>query len=287
MLKRVLLGIVLILSIITWIQAGENLVLNPGFEEGSGKIPQSWFTDMWKKRDGVTEFVWKSEGAYSGTKCFYINNIETNDARVMQKITVEPNKMYKLSCFTKQINKSEEGTGANISVRGKVETSLPIKKNPEEWQNISLYIKTTENITDITVTIGLGGYGSIASGEAWFDDVVVEEVDTIPPGAKTAIIEEKAEEEEKKVEPEEVQKEKIKSQEKPATNWVLIIVIISLGVVVVVLLIIIAIKKDTSSEKPENEDEAGPEVSEKSDDEKPEKEEETPPLEPETEDKDS
>jgi Gpi18-like mannosyltransferase len=43
-----------------------------------------------------------------------------------------------------------------------------------------LYGKTDNNQNKITVTLGLGGYGSTNTGKVWFDDVSIEKVDNPP-----------------------------------------------------------------------------------------------------------
>ena len=256
MLKRVvILGIVMIFCVITGITAAENLAKNPGFEAGSGDVPQNWFTEKWKKKDGVTEFTWQSGDAHSGKRCFKIVNTETNDARLMQEISIEPNKKYKISCGAKEKNKGPEGVGANISLRGKLDTSNPLDPANQDWQNLTLYVQTLANVSEFTVSVGLGAYGNIATGEVWLDDVVIEEVNEIPPGVKIATVRPEEEKTTSTTQKDTTQKQSTPTQPeepKKATNWGLIILIVLLGAVVLVLLIVIAMKKDKKKEGTED-----------------------------------
>jgi len=164
----------------------ENLVKNPGFEDGDTESMHFWQTDSWEKSAGFTEFLIDETQYYSGSKsACIINNLE-NDSRFRQPIKVKGDTYYRMSCWVKTENVGTETKGANISIDGSLETSRDIRETTSGWEYIELYGRTSPNQENFTLTIGLGGYGNINTGKIWIDDVEVVELDSLPSG-KTAI----------------------------------------------------------------------------------------------------
>lgn len=54
------------------IPSGSNLIVNPGFELGSGDSPDNWLTSLYPPGNTTGTFEWLSTGAYDGTKCMKI-----------------------------------------------------------------------------------------------------------------------------------------------------------------------------------------------------------------------
>lgn len=157
-----------------------NLLKNPGFEEGGDESPNGWISNAWDKNEGVTSFTWDGTQKHNGSKSVLVINNSVNDARWSQSVEVEKESNYRLSCYIKTENVGAN-KGANISVDGIVDTSIDIKAT-NNWTYVELYGKTGKDQRALTVTIGLGGYGSTNTGKAWFDDINVEKVDKIPAG---------------------------------------------------------------------------------------------------------
>ncbi|MCX7922325.1 MAG: glycosyltransferase 87 family protein [Clostridia bacterium] len=187
MLKRVS---VLIISIVflmgffvpTPLASQENLVANQGFESGSKSSIDQWGTFSYITEAGVTDFSIDSKVYRTGGGSAAIVNHSSNDSRFKQEIKVRSGYYYKASCWVKTLNVGSDGKGANISVEGILATSADIKGTSNDWQYIELYGKPDENQTSFTLTLGLGGYGSMNTGTAWFDDVIVQELESLPAG---------------------------------------------------------------------------------------------------------
>jgi dolichyl-phosphate-mannose-protein mannosyltransferase len=160
---------------------GTNLIPNPSFEDGSGGEVYFWAKNCWDNNGGVTEFKWDDTQSHSGKKSACIINNSPNDSRYKQQVKVDSNSYYKLSCWAKSENVGAEKKGANLSVEGIIDTSNEIKGATESWQYLELYGKTSETQQNFVLTLGLGGYGSLNTGKAWFDDVVVEKLNAAPP----------------------------------------------------------------------------------------------------------
>ncbi len=181
-----LVAIIVILPFTCAFAEDINLISNPGFEEGSGNDPYFWINQAWEKKQGVTEFILDSNNRHSGDKSGCIINSLPNDARYKQEIKVSGSSFYKISCWIKTDNVGEGSKGANISVDGLLDTSEDIRGTSGTWRYVELYGKTRENQGSFTLTLGLGGYGSLNTGKAWFDDVSVIELSSLPQG-KTAV----------------------------------------------------------------------------------------------------
>lgn len=154
----------------------ENLIINESFEETNAP----WITHAWDTEEGATEFGTDTGVVRSGKSSVWIQSNKENDARYKQTIPVEGGVYYRLSCYVKVEGVAENSKGANISTDQITDTSIDIVGTSDDWEYIELYGVTDENQKEIVVTVGLGGYGYINTGKAWFDDVSVVKVENLP-----------------------------------------------------------------------------------------------------------
>lgn len=180
-----LIGVVIIFIMAIPVSAATNLANNPSFEEENGAFPGGWQVAICDQNPGVTEFKYEKGGGRSGGKFVTILNHSPNDARLKQEISIKEHSLYKISCWVKTLNVDANQKGANISLDGKMETSRDIRGTNGKWEYIEMYVKTGSGEDKMDITAGLGGYGSMTTGQASFDDVVVEEIG-IPEGAVVA-----------------------------------------------------------------------------------------------------
>lgn len=198
--------------------SGENLITNYSFEDVSGDNPSGWSTWAWDRGEDITVFKVRKDDVHSGSRCVTIINNKGNDARYKQVVQVEENSKYKISCWIKTKNVGEKKTGANLSVEGRVETSTDIKGTSKGWQKTEIYLTTGSGIKSIPVTLGLGGYGNLNTGEASFDDVVLEKTESIPDNARVIILEKK----EKQAQENKDKKKNVKLPVTKKNKWLLI-----------------------------------------------------------------
>lgn len=165
-----------------------NYIFNGSFELLIDGEPSNWMREAYDKSPGASNFRVETEGAKFGEKYVTIINNKLNDSRYSQIVLVEENKKYKLSCYIKTENVSEEGKGANLSVAEQTVTSKRIKGTTDDWEYVELYVITESGVDRIKVTVGLGGYSGMSTGKASFDNVTMEEVETIPEGAPRAVV---------------------------------------------------------------------------------------------------
>lgn len=161
----------------------DEMLKNPSFEGINGEQPSDWTFDAYNKKDGITVYGIDHTNAHSGDQCIFIESRYENDARFNQLVHVKENKLYKLSGWIRTENVGTDGKGANLSIEGKLTTTKDIKGTNNEWQNVEMYIAAGNAVDSIIITIGIGGYSRMNIGKAWFDDISIVEVDSIPEGA--------------------------------------------------------------------------------------------------------
>ncbi len=178
-MKRFLLYIAILSIIISApIYANSsNLVLNPGFEEREGTDTYYWTTGSWEEKGS---FRLDTAQSRSGQASILITNDLPTDSRCKQQIAVKANTYYRLSCWIKTENVGTDTKGVNLSVEGLTDTSADFRGTSSDWNYTELYGLTGKDQQSLILTLGLGGYGSLNTGKAWFDDVSVEEMKEPP-----------------------------------------------------------------------------------------------------------
>ncbi len=183
------IAVVFVLMFGLTVSASESLkIQNPGFEEVQSGKADFWGEDFWDKTSGYTKYVVDDKVKHSGKRSGCIINNNANDARYKQTIKVEKDSYYELSCWVKTENVGKKAKGANISVEGVMATSNEVKGTSEGWKKLLLYGKTESDQETMNLTVGIGGYGSINTGTAWFDDISVKKIDKLPVGVNALIL---------------------------------------------------------------------------------------------------
>jgi Gpi18-like mannosyltransferase len=162
--------------------ASDNLLQNGSFEDVVSGLPAMWDTDTWNKEADSVIFSVENGAAVSGNTYAVIQNLKSNDSKLMQKVKVIPNTIYKLSCWIRAGKVPPNVKGANITVLDILETSADFHDTGGRWEYAELYGKTCPDQRALVVTARLGGYGNLATGIASFDDFRMEEVKNIPEG---------------------------------------------------------------------------------------------------------
>ena len=162
--------------------AEENLLTNGDFSAGSGRFPDGWTTELWYTDEGVS--VLDVEDGGCDGRCIRVSNLSDNDARFAQKVSVEPDTLYRISCMCRAEGISEDGIGATLSVKDTFSYSKSLYDTDGQWQELTVYGRTGEDQTELTLYARVGGYGSLNTGSAWFDDISMEAVTDAPAGAE-------------------------------------------------------------------------------------------------------
>ena len=159
-----------------------NLLENGDFSAVTNGMPDGWQTGMWVTSAGASylEAV-QTEDAVSAV---LVENVAANDVRFEQTVAVRENATYRLSARVKAEDCDSAQLGANVSFLGVFGTSADVHDTDGEWETIEVYAHTGKGQKSLTACVRLGGYGSEATGRAWFTDVVLEQVESAPVGAQ-------------------------------------------------------------------------------------------------------
>jgi Gpi18-like mannosyltransferase len=159
--------------------SGDELVYNGDFSmTDDDGAPLGWIYDIWNT--GVTNFEVVND-AQRGS-CLYIDSAGENDAKALCELEVEPSSYYRLTCYVKAEEISADTDGANLSIFNTFTRSAAVYDTDGGWQQLVLTGKTGETQTTIQLAVRIGGYGSLASGKAWFTGVTMVRLDGEPAG---------------------------------------------------------------------------------------------------------
>ena len=156
---------------------GDELLYNGDFsiQTESAPLPAGWeLTAYQNDADGVSASVANEDGH---TQIVLTNHV-ANDSRVIQEVTVAPNKIYRLSAEIRTSD-VENGTGANLSIDNyPIDGTFCYSENlfgSDAWRTVQLYFRTGAEQTKVAVALRLGGYGTTATGTAEYRNVSLME----------------------------------------------------------------------------------------------------------------
>jgi len=182
MKTKLLIILLLIFCFKVNVQAeNSNLIKNGDFESATRSAASNWSSSVWDEKSGQFEITSDETVKHSGQKSMMLKTLFPTDIRLKQELDVKPNSLYKLTAWVKTQDIGSENKGANISADGIVYTSADLKGS-NDWNQLELYGKTGKNQKKLTVTVGLGGYGSLNTGTLWVDDFSVETLKALPAG---------------------------------------------------------------------------------------------------------
>jgi dolichyl-phosphate-mannose-protein mannosyltransferase len=151
----------------------QNLLQNAGFEALTVKQEAvGWQADFWNSHSGMGITAQK---VHSGKYAALIESTKENDARFIQKITVEPNTVYRLSGWLATQGVPDTNIGATLCVMGGFIYSNELKGD-HDWRLEELVFRTLPDQTQVTIGLRLGFFSSTTRGTVYFDDVSLETV---------------------------------------------------------------------------------------------------------------
>ncbi len=192
-MKKFLSGLLLLATLAVLLAGGaqaegENLLSNGGFETVSAAgEPAGWYTAAYRTQEGFTLFSITSEKAHSGTYSAKITNANVNDARYVCNIAVKPETLYRVSGYILVENMENTGNGANFAIEDVYAFSKRLYDTNGEWQYVEWYGETEAGQTEVQLDVRVGGYGAESQGAAYFDDIAVEQVDSVPDGVTATL----------------------------------------------------------------------------------------------------
>jgi hypothetical protein len=174
--------IISILSILMVQQIhAENLLVNPGLEDSDYSF-SPWNEVSFKPGPIVTI---QTKGAHSGKNCASIENPVENDTRLVQTVPVDEQSSYKISGWIRTEDVGSDGGGAIISLNDFFYASDPLHGTNIKWQYEEFFVTIKYEVDHLSVAMRLGNYGGECTGKAFFDDISVTKVSSIPGGKLT------------------------------------------------------------------------------------------------------
>ncbi len=161
-----------------------NLLLNGDFEQGldaEGYIA-NWSYDAWEMGEEYSSYR-LDDDPERGT-VLVIENLQDDDVRLEQTLSVRGNSLYKFSGYLKAEGFSPDRRGANLSVKDCFAISPDYVDTDGEWVYVEFYGKTGWFQGSVTLCARAGYYGETNAGTAWFDGLRAERVSTLPEGAE-------------------------------------------------------------------------------------------------------
>ena len=153
---------------------GENLLPNPSFEIGPENAPDGWQTQIYGSR-GETEFTVAGAEPFrkSGKRAVKIAAAQGADAGWRTTVDVNPQAEYRLSgwIMTRGVNGA---MGALLNVHSMEGALTKALQNDNDWTEVEIYFRNDDR-RRIIVNGLFGGWG-VSTGEAWFDDLSLQEV---------------------------------------------------------------------------------------------------------------
>ncbi|WP_240644696.1 phospholipid carrier-dependent glycosyltransferase [Paenibacillus paeoniae] len=174
------------------VNAAGNLLINGDFEAAASEMPDGWKTEAWIDDSGVTQYGIDRNVFYSGKQSAYIHNSGDNHARLLQQVKVKSKTTYRISGYVKTEGVGNQATGAHLYVEGVAVHYPEFRDTNGTWAHLEFYGKTGKDQKEILVGASLGGYGSLHTGKAWFDDLKVEKVSEAPDGVEVFSLEQTA-----------------------------------------------------------------------------------------------
>lgn len=161
---------------------GHNLLANGGFSRGSGNSPDDWRTGGWKEAPTVTSYDWLHSAGSEPE--LIVNNLQPNDARWLQTLTLEPG-WYYIGAEARTEQVPPDATGASVSL-DEDGINSPDLRGSADWQSLGFYLKVGPHGADVDVALRLGGFSSLNTGRAFFRNASVVKVGALPVGASPA-----------------------------------------------------------------------------------------------------
>ena len=155
-------------------QASEaNDITNPSFEKVEGEAPAGWDIHRWNG-EGAMDLA--SPGR-TGSRCVTISSETGADLSYGQRVAVRPYSKYRLSGWIRTEGlAATTGKGALFNLHTMAGCQTPAVTGTNDWTRVEMIFDTDENDM-VHVNCLYGGWG-FATGQAWYDDVRLELLET-------------------------------------------------------------------------------------------------------------
>ena len=163
--------------------AAETTVPNGSFEQAGDRGPEAWRPQTW---GGRGEFEYASEG-HTGDHSVSLRSEQGADISWTVRVPVEPFARYRLSGWIKtQDVAAGSGRGALFNLHNIQGVATPAVTGTSDWTRVEVEFETDANDV-LQVNCLFGGWG-LATGQAWFDDVSLEQIGRSAPAELKIVV---------------------------------------------------------------------------------------------------
>jgi len=164
--------------------AAVNILPNPSFEEAQANRVQGWKSRAWA---GQANARWRVESpGRTGKHCISIASAQGADAAWTTTVSVNLNAWYRLSGWIKTSD-LRGAVGALLNIQNMQAVKTAAISGTQAWTRVSTVFQAAAS--ELEINCLFGGWGT-STGQAWYDDVVLEPIDggDIPPSGTHAVI---------------------------------------------------------------------------------------------------
>ncbi len=156
--------------------AAEAGIPNGSFEQAGDQGPAGWQSQTW---GGSGQFEHARVG-HSGERSVTIRSEQGADAGWMVRVPVEPFARYRLSGWIKTDDvATQNGRGALLNLHNMQGIASPAVTGTKDWTRVEVEFETQAD-DELQMNCLLGGWGT-ATGQAWYDDVRLEQIGRAAP----------------------------------------------------------------------------------------------------------
>jgi hypothetical protein len=153
---------------------------NSGFESAENDRVLDWKQDAWKNEQNAVLFGISGTVVHGGSFSVYIENLVENHSRYSQTLSVTPGTSYLVTAWIKTENMVGNTCGAGIGIENIILNTAMVFDTNGEWTEKRVYLKIADDIDRIVLLLNLGNYGCVTKGKAYFDDIRITPVNSIP-----------------------------------------------------------------------------------------------------------
>lgn len=159
-----------------------NLLPNASFEEKATTGVPGWRSRAWH---GGEHTQWSVEPqGRTGGQCVSIRSRQGADAAWTTTVTVRLHAYYRLSGWIK--TKDLRGaTGALLNIQNMQQVRTEAVAGTKDWTQVATVFRSDE-ATELEINCLFGGWGS-STGQAWYDDVALEQVEGPPDDIQATV----------------------------------------------------------------------------------------------------
>jgi uncharacterized protein len=155
--------------------ASVNLIPNASFEEVANNRPRRWRPERWTG-EGSTALA---DSGRTGGRSVFVTSERGADLGWAATVPLEPFGRYRLSGWIKTDQVAAgSGRGALLNVHDVQPAATPAVTGTQDWTRVETVFEVQDQHS-VQINCLLGGWGS-STGRAWFDDVRLERIASLP-----------------------------------------------------------------------------------------------------------